>query len=161
VINWHVFNLAECMLLLTQFYYWQRFNNKRVFFLALLSIALADWLTENFIISSIYTFHTVFLISYSFIIVLLSINTINHQVVNYNRSISRNALFIICVAFVIFFIYTIVVYTILATNKNHIKAFSNVFEIQVYINALANFLYAVGIYHIPGKTLHRNIFQKK
>jgi hypothetical protein len=103
----------------------------------------------------------VFLIAYSFLLVLLSINTINHQVVNYNRTISKNPLFIICVGFVIFFIYTIVVFTILATNRRN-NAFTSVFEIRVYINALTNILYATGIYFIPRKTLlQRNIFGDK
>jgi len=159
IISWQAFNLLECLLLLVQFYYWQRFRNYKKVILVLLGLAVLGWVAENFIFSSIYDFNPVFLITYSFILVLLSINTINDQVVNYNRSISRNALFIICVGFVIFFIYTIVVFTILATNNSHNKAFSSVFEIRVYINALTNILYAIGIYFVPRKTrLHRNIF---
>ncbi len=161
IINWEIFNLVECLVLLVQFYYWQRFKNNKLLFLGLLGVALAGWLSENFVFSTIYAFNPVFLIAYSFMLVLLSINTINHQVVNYNRSISKNALFIICVGMVIFFIYTIVIFTILATNSEHTSAFSSVFEIRVYVNALTNILYAIGIYHIPGKTLHRNIFQEK
>jgi len=161
-INWEIFNLMECLLLLTQFYYWRRFRSFKMLLPVLLAAALAGWATENFIVSDITAFNPVFLISYSFLVVLLSINTINHQVVNYNRTIARNPLFIICVGFVIFFIYTIVVFTILATNNSHNKAFSSVFEIRVYVNALANILYAIGIYFIPRKTLlHRNIFLEK
>jgi hypothetical protein len=158
IINWEIFNLLECLLLLVQFYYWKRFKNFEKLFLALLALAVLGWITENFIFSDIYAFNPVFLIAYSFLLVLLSINTINHQVVNYNRTISKNPLFIICVGFVIFFIYTIVVFTILATNS-HNNAFSSVFEIRVYINALTNILYAIGIYFIPRKALlQRNIF---
>ena len=38
ISNWEVFNLAECMLLLTQFYYWHRFKTYRFFFPSLLGI---------------------------------------------------------------------------------------------------------------------------
>lgn len=161
IINWEIFNLMECLMLLVQFYYWQRFKNYKSLFMVLLGVAIAGWLSENFIFSNIYAFNPVFLIAYSFVIVLLSINTINHEVVNYSRSISKSPLFIICVGFVIFFIYTIIVFTILATSKNHNKINQSIFEIRVYINAFTNILYAIGIYHIPGKTLHRNIFQEK
>lgn len=157
IINWEIFNLLECLLLLVQFYYWQRFKHFRNAFFALLGLALLGWIAENFVFSNIYKFNPVFLITYSFLVVLLSINTINHEVVHYNRSISRNPLFIICVGFVIFFIYTIVVFTILATNR-HNSAFSSVFEIRVYINALTNVLYAIGIYFVPRKSLQKNIF---
>ena len=160
-LNWEIFNLMECLMLLVQFYYWQRFKNYKAVFMVLLGAAIAGWLSENFIFSNIYAFNPVFLIAYSFVIVLLSINTINHEVVNYSRSISKSSLFIICVGFVVFFIYEIIVFTILATNNKHNKAFSSVFEITIYINALTNILYAIGIYFIPGKTLHRNIFQEK
>jgi len=161
IINWEVFNLLECLLLLVQFYYWNRFKNFKKAFLVLLAVAALGWITENFFFSNIYAFNPVFLIAYSFLLVLLSINTINHQVVNYNRTISKNPLFIICVGFVIFFIYTIVVFTILATNRRN-NAFTSVFEIRVYINALTNILYATGIYFIPRKTLlQRNIFGDK
>jgi len=161
IINWEVFNLLECLLLLVQFYYWRRFKNYEKTFLVLLGVALLGWILENFFFSNIYAFNPVFLITYSFLVVLFSINTINHEVVNYNRNISRNPLFIICVGFVIFFTYTIVVFTILATNS-HNNAFSSIFEIRVYINALTNILYATGIYFVPRKTLlQRNIFGGK
>jgi len=160
IVDWEIFNLVECLLLLLQFYYWKRFKNYEKLLPVLLAAALLGWGLENFAFSDIYAFNPVFLITYSFLVVLLSINTINHEVVNYNRAINRNPLFIICVAFVIFFIYTIVVFTILATNR-HNNAFSSVFEIRVYINALTNLLYATGIYFIPRKSLQRNIFGGK
>ncbi|MBS1565834.1 MAG: hypothetical protein JST39_15710 [Bacteroidetes bacterium] len=160
IVNWEIFNLAECLLLLLQFYYWKRFQRYEKWFLVLMGMAVLCWALENFYLSNIYAFNPVFLIGYSFLLVLLSINTINHEVVHYSRSISRNPLFIICVGFVIFFIYTIVVFTILATN-HHNSAFSSVFEIRVYINALTNILYAIGIFFVPRKSLQKDIFGSK
>lgn len=159
IMSWEIFNLLECVLLLLQFYYWQRFKNFKAIFFILAGTAVAGWITENFIVSNIYAFNPYFLISYSFVLVLLSVNTINHQVVNDHRAISKNAMFIICVAMVIFFIYNLVVFMLLTTKRNN--AFTNIFEIRVYINALTNLLYAIGIYHIPRKTHHRNIFKQE
>jgi hypothetical protein len=160
IINWEVFNLLEGLLLLIQFYYWQRFKSYRNVFFILLFATIAGWVLENFVFSSIYSFNPVFLIACSFLIILLSINTINHQVVNYNRSISKNPIFIICVALCIYFIYNIFVFTFLAKGaSNYDKKFmKNVFEIKVYINALTNILYAIGVFYIPGKTMHRRLF---
>src|SRR3954465_1276951 len=59
IINWEIFNLLECLLLLVQFYYWKRFKNFEKWFLALLGLAVSGWMTENFVFSGIYAFNPV------------------------------------------------------------------------------------------------------
>jgi hypothetical protein len=107
-------------------------------------------------------FNPVFLISYSFILVLLSINTINYTFAQHNQLLSKNGLFIICVGMVIFFVYTIVVFTFLAMDTRYDKELmQNIFNIRVYINALTNILYAIGIYLIPIGGFHDAFFRKQ
>src|SRR3954465_13817930 len=65
IVNWEIFNLLECLLLLVQFYYWQRFKNYEKLLPLLLGAALLGWCLENFAFSSIYDFNPVFLITYS------------------------------------------------------------------------------------------------
>lgn len=109
-LNWQLFNLVEWIILLIQFYYWGRLKKHRQLFYIILFSSLAGWIFENFIYSNIYAYNPVFLISYSFALVLLSINTINYTFAQHNQMLSKNGLFIICVAMVIFFIYTIIVF---------------------------------------------------
>lgn len=156
LIDWQVFNLLECVLLLLQFYYWQRFRRMKYAFYIILPALVALWCVENFIVSDIYSLHYVFLIAYSFILVSLSINAINHIGITYHRPLYSSAMFIICVSFVIFFVYTIIVFVFLNINFSD-TSIRSVFSIKVYVNALANLLYAVGIYFIPAKT-KKNIF---
>jgi len=162
-LNWQLFNLAEWIILLIQFYYWRKLKKHQYIFYVFLFFSLAGWVFENFIYSNIFAFNPVFLISYSFVLVLLSINTINYTFAQHNQMLSKNGLFIICVAIAIFFIYTIVVFTFLAmdTKRYDKELMQKIFDIRVYVNALANALYAVGIYYIPVSGVHEAFFKKQ
>jgi hypothetical protein len=161
-LNWQIFNLVEWIILLIQFYYWGRFKNYKPLFYILLFSSFVGWVFENFIYSDIYAFNPVFLIFYSFVLVLLSINTINYTFAQHNQMLNKNGLFIICAAMIIFFIYTIVVFTFLAMDTKYDKELiQRIFNIRVYINALTNILYAIGIYYIPVRGVHDAFFDKE
>ena len=161
-LNWQVFNLIEWILLWVQFHSWGRLKKYRYLYVTVLIISVAAWVFENFIYSNIYAFNPAFLISYSFVIVLLSVNTINSTVAEQNQSLGKNGLFIICVGLVICFIYTIVVFLFLALNvKYETLLMQKIFNIRVYVNALTNLIYAVGIYFIPVRGVHDAFFRKQ
>jgi hypothetical protein len=123
------------------------------------ALLAAFWVGENIIFSRLFLYNTYFLVIYSFVMVLLSINTINYIVVNHHQSLFRNGMFIICVGILIFFIYTMIIFTFLTAEKNFNKTYLiNIFNIRVYINALVNIIYASGIYFIPRKTENSNYF---
>lgn len=161
-INWQVFNLVEWILLLIQFYYWGRLRQHRYLFPGILLISVAGWVFENFVYSNIYAPNLVFLISYSFALVLLSINTINSTVGEQNQSIGKSGLFFICIGIVIFFIYTIIVFLFPALGiKSETVLMRKIFNIRVYVNALTNLIYAMGIYYIPVTGVHDAFFKKQ
>jgi hypothetical protein len=161
-LNWQIFNLVEWIILLIQFYYWGRFKKYQSVFYIILLLSLGGWVFENFIYSNIYAFNPVFLIFYSFVLVLLCINTINYTFAQHTQLLNKNGLFIICSAMIIFFIYTIVVFTFLAMDTRYDKQLiQRIFNIRVYINALTNILYAVGIYYIPVRGVHDAFFDKE
>lgn len=160
-LDWQLFNLFEAVILVTQFYYWRVFNRFKRGFILVLIILIGLWFVENLVISSIYKFNPVFLIAKPFILVLLSVQTINHIIVNQNRSpLSRNAMFIICVALVIYFIYNIFVYTLQAKgiSKTDKNLMTKVFEIMVYVNAFTNLLYGLAMCFIPERISRKNLF---
>jgi hypothetical protein len=161
ILNWQLFNLVEWILLLVQFHYWGRLKRYRHLFIIILAISLAGWIFENFIYSNIYAFNPVFLICYSFVLVLLSINTINSTVAEHNQPLGKNGLFIICVGIVIFFVYTIIVFLFLALDISQTVLVQKIFDIRVYVNALANIIYAIGIYYIPASGVHDAFFEKQ
>ena len=159
-LNWHIFNLLEWLMLLVQFYFWGRFKKARSLFYVILICSLVGWAYENFIYSTVYVFNPVFLISYSFFLVLLSVNAINSTFAQHNQILSKNGLFIICVGMLIFFIYTIIVFLFMAMDTRYDKQLiQRIFNIRVYINALANIIYAIGIYYIPARGVHDAFFK--
>jgi hypothetical protein len=160
-LDWQLFNLFEAVILVTQFYYWRVFSRVKRGFIIILIILIGVWFIENLVISSIYEFNPFFLIGKPFILVLLSVQTINHIIVNQNRSpLSRNAMFIICVALVIYFIYNIFVYTLQAKgiSKTDKNLMTKVFEIMVYVNAFTNLLYGLAMCFIPERISRKNLF---
>jgi len=159
IADLNLFNLLECVLFLAQFYYWQLFIKHQKTFYIIAGGLVAMWIVENFIYSTIKSFNYVFLISYSFVLALFSIYTINTIVVKLNRSLFKNSMFIICVGMVIYFIYTIIVFTFLLIGKDkHILR--EIFGIKVFVNAFVNLLYAVAVYFIPRKTQQLNFFDE-
>lgn len=161
ILNWQLFNLVEWVLLLIQFHYWGRLKRYRHLFFVTLALSLTGWTVENFMYSNIYAFNPVFLICYSFVLVLLSINTINSTVAEHNQPLGKNGLFIICVGIVIFFTYTIIVFLFMALEISKTVLVQKIFDIRVYVNALANIIYAIGIYYIPVTGVHDAFFKKQ
>lgn len=160
-LDWQIFNLVECILLLAQFYFWGRLRNYKYLFPGILLVSVAAWVYENFIYSNTYA-NPFFLISYSFVLVLLSINTINSTLAQQNQSLGKNGLFIICVGLVIFFIYTIIVFLFLALDVNYKTVLmQKIFNIRVYVNTLTNLIFAMGIYYIPVTGVHEAFFEKQ
>jgi hypothetical protein len=159
IFNWHIFNLFECFILLMQFHLWGRFRRNNGLFIMAVAFLAAFWVGENIVFSKLFVYNTYFLVIYSFVLVLLSINTINYVVVNHHQSLFRNGMFIICVGMLIFFIYTMIIFTFLTAEKSFNKTYLvNIFNIRVYINALVNIIYASGIYFIPRKAESSNYF---
>lgn len=154
ILDWQLFNLFEALILCIQFYYWKVFKRFPYLFWGLLTFLVGEFVVENFLYSTPYAFNPIFLISYSFLLVLLCIQTINHIIVHQHRSpLNKNAMFIICVALIIIFIYNIFVFTLMAKgiNRTNKLLMARVFEIRVYINAFTNILFGLAMLLVPRK----------
>jgi hypothetical protein len=160
LLDLNVFTLFEYCILLFQFYKWKIFERHTLLFYALLTGFLLVWLTENFLISSITTYNFYYILLHSFVMVILSINTLNRTAVNSFDPLYKNAQFIICIGLIIFFIYNMVVNALFLVSKNPSFAIK-VFNIRVYVNVLSNLLFAAGIYFIPVKLTYKNFFKKE
>jgi hypothetical protein len=93
---------------------------------------------------------------------LLSVQAINHIIVNQSTlPLTKNAMFIICSAMIILFIYNIFIYTLLAKGiaVNNKKLMVQVFAIRVYINAITNILYGIGVCFITKKINTKDLFR--
>lgn len=149
-INSNIYVLVEYGLILLQFYYWNRDKITRYYFL--LGLGLAVWISDNFIINNLNQNNSVFRIFYSFIIVLLSIEQVNIIIINHKNNLIKNAMFLICVAFLFYYGCKAFVEVF---NAFHLQ-WSNIFlqriiTILYIVNLIANLLYAIVILCIPTK----------
>lgn len=160
LIDLNLFTLFEYCILLVQFYYWNIFYRLQWLFYVLLGGFTLLWLLENFIISQITVYNFIQILVHSFIMVLLSINVINHLAVHESGPIYRNAKFIICIGLIIFFIYNIIVNTLFLNAESKPLALK-IFNIRVYVNTLTNVLFAFGVYFIPEKLNRKELFREE
>ena len=154
IIDMQLFNLFECIVLLTQFHYWGRLQKPRNIYLVIMALLILLWLGESFIFKGLTSFKNIFLLTYSFVLALLSVSTINDTVVNAHVPVNRNPVFIICSGLMILFIYTIIVFTFLLAGIRDKLLLKNIFSIFTYVNILVNLIYTAGIFYVPLKAKH-------
>ena len=147
IINSNIFNLVECWLVLWFFYNLGNFYKNKTITLALGFIFTCIWIVENFIMNPFGTaFNSWFIIICSFPIVIWSINSINHLLFK-EKELLKNPTFLICIAFVIFFTYRMVVevFWLYGLMSNYVQFRVNVYHIHSFTNFLCNLIYALAI----------------
>lgn len=175
-VNNNIYVLAESLLLLWQFKCWRLFDNKRYLPLALGAAFILFWIVEVLFFTSIMQVAAYFRVFYSFVIVLLSITMVNKLITTERGNLLKNAAFIICIAFIIYFTYKILVeifyiYGVIVSTANtelqqlklenkalydqmvaENKTFRiRVFDIMRFINLFCNLVYAVALLWVPKK----------
>jgi len=142
--------LLEFSLIVWQFYIWHPTKQRRWVFYSIWAVCAVCWVTENLIFWKIVTFSPYFRFLSSFVIVLLSVNKINFMITHDNRNLLRSPVFLICVTFIIYFIYKILYewsYQISIAGPTDV-ARTIVFW-MAYVNALTNVIYAIAFLLIP------------
>lgn len=147
----NIYSLLECMLILYQFYRWRFYTKPRKWYWVFPALVLLIWITENLVYMYITRFGPVFRISYAFLIVMLSINEINYLITHENRQLFKNARFLICIGFIIFFLYQILFEGALYISASEQEIYSRIFSLQVYVNVFVNVIYAAAMFLIPEK----------
>src|SRR6266480_4068900 len=102
-VNSNIYVLLEGGLILWQFERWGNFTRKEVYFISYLVLFVAVWIMENFFISRITYFSSYFRILYAAVLSLMSINFMNSIIVREHRSILKNASFLMCSGFIIYY----------------------------------------------------------
>ncbi len=146
VLNSNIYCLLESLLLLWFFRNIGNFKKYKNLPYLLGTIFIIAWVIENFFINSIDKDYTSwFILIYSFPVVLMSINAINLLLFK-EKELLTNPLFLICIGFIVFFTYRIVVevfwmYGLLASSNFAVR----VYHILSFVNLLSNLIYALAI----------------
>lgn len=152
IVNFNIFLLAQSLLFLWLFKRWNLFNQKKIYFFLLTAFIVA-WLRETIFFSKLtQAFNSYFLIFHSFIIVLMSISIINMLLMKERASLSRNPVFIICSALVLFFTLQVLTEAFWAYGVKLSPSFQNGLTlIVVFTNLFCNFIYTLAIVWMPKK----------
>ena len=151
-INSNIYSLLEALLITMFFRNLDLFNWKKKMYPVLLILFILLWVAENFIIEKITDFNSYFNIVYSFVIVLMSITMINRLIIESRKTLVLNPIFLICIGFIVFFIYATLIEIFWVWGLNASDEFrTSVYRIMTYINLVVNLIYALAILWIPTK----------
>jgi hypothetical protein len=146
----NIYVLIEWILIAWQFHVWGLLRTRKKTWYFLVLFLSAIWVTENLVLGHIREFPPYFRFFDSFIIVLLSVNKINFMITHENRNLFRNPQFLICIGFIIYFIYRIIyewAYQVSLSDKTEIT--SAIISGFAYINAVTNVIFAIALLSIP------------
>ncbi len=150
-INYNLYSLVEFFLITWQFWRWNQFSKNKALYQLILAVGLTFWITENFVVKNIHSFNSYFVIGASFFIVLMSIHRIN-QLLYTTDSLLKNASFIICLCFVFYFTYAVLVEAFWAYGFTESASFvTRIYTILIYTNFIVNLVYAFAALWIPTK----------
>lgn len=150
-VNHNFYVLFEPLLFLWFFVRNGLFLQNKGIPLFLASVLILLWLGENVFFASVDEITYLYRISYSLIIVLLSVNLLSRLLL---KSISKQnrAVFLLCVSFIIFFSYEVIVDVFWAYGSNSQSSFLlNLYLILIYVNLFTNLLYALAVVWMPKK----------
>lgn len=152
VVNYNIYSLAETGLILWQFRQWGFFSKRPGLYYLLQACFIVWWVYESFLLSSIFDFDSYYIIGYSFVVVVMSILTISEMLFYEDYKLLRNAKFLICMGFIVYFTYAVLTEAFWLFGLNQSKAFRvRIYELLAYINLFTNLTFAIAILWMPMK----------
>lgn len=146
----NIYILIEWILIAWQFHIWGFLRQKKRLFYGLLVLTALCWAVENLIFHRITGMVVYFRLLYFFFIVLLSINKINFMITHENRNLFRNPRFLICIGFIIYFLYMIVYMWAFSISFSGAATISRRIHFLIaYVNVFTNIIYALAFLLIP------------
>ncbi|HVG13032.1 MAG TPA: hypothetical protein VM843_08505 [Flavisolibacter sp.] len=149
VINTNIYCLIEALFIAGLFWRWKLYSSN--IFIGLVLFYLTFWITETLLVYHINRFSSYFIVGYSSITVLLTVSYINTLVWQEGDSLIRNPAFIICIGFVIYYTYVVLIELFHLYGFDSTEFSTKIYGIHSYINLLCNLIYAVAFLWIPSK----------
>jgi hypothetical protein len=148
----NIYVLGEAILITWQFKRWGLFRKLNWLFGTLIISYFFLWTAEKLKLYTLNDLTHLYSIWYGFLIVLMSISTLNSLIVRERKNILKNPIFLICIGFVVFFTTQVItegflLYGIrfgyeMGVRINYTKA---------YVNLFSNLIYAVAVLCMPSK----------
>ena len=148
IVNNNVYVLLESIVILLFFKNFKVIERNATFLLTVI-FSMIVWMVET-TYRGINQFSVVFRIYYSLVTVILSINFINRILTDEKRSIFKNASFLLCVAFILYFTLKALVNSFWIYGFTKSQSFlRGIQNIMMYTNLFVNIIYALAALWIP------------
>jgi hypothetical protein len=149
IVNYNLYSLAEGALLLWQFYRWKAFSLRWLYW-GLQAGLMLLWLWESFVLHHLSAVNSFHLIACATMVVVLSVDLLNRLIYFEPFGLYRNARYLICLALIIFFTYSIISETFWLYGWNDNPEFRvYVLTIRPLINLIANLIFTLAVVCIP------------
>ena len=146
----NIFSLVEWGFIISQFYYWRYYSHTRVWYPYIGLVCLVLWIIENFFMHDIMEIGVRFRLASAFLVVTLSINEINYIIINESRELLKNARFLICTGFLIYFLYQLLLEGFIKKTADvNSPTATKIMDLSFFINAFVNVIYGIAIWTIP------------
>ena len=110
------------------------------------------WLIDCLFVGKFQSAISYYRIFYSLFIAILSIYVINDQINLEKRNLLKNSVFLICIAFVIYYTFNVVVGLFwLYGLQTSVSFQQGMVDIIIYLNLFANLTYALAVLWMPSK----------
>lgn len=149
-VSSNVYVLVEAILFLYLFCKWESCTRRkiRLFFLLVLGV----WIADNLILNTLFRNNSFFRVFYSFLILFLSIGTVNKIVIFDKSVLWKSGKFILSVIFIFYFTCRTFVETFNAVKVGFNFPFlQNLWMLLAFVNFISNILYFLVILWIPKK----------
>jgi hypothetical protein len=146
----NTYALLEWVIIFWQFRVWGSFRGRKEIAWLIFIVPCVVWVAENLVFGKMDYFSPYFRILAGFIIVLFSVNKINFMITHDNRKLLGHPDFLICIGFIVYFIYDIVYeWAYQSSIKSATEITSTIIFLFGYVNALANIIFAIAFLRIP------------
>jgi hypothetical protein len=149
-VNNNIFVLFEAILL--SWYFKEAGTLRKNNLVFVITLLLLIWVAENLVFKTIDVNSSYFRIAASLLIVVLSIHLINHELGRYQPGILKNADFLLCCCFIIYFTYKALIQSFIIYGQTRdFRFLQKIYSILVYVNLGINLLYSIAVLCMPRK----------
>lgn len=151
-VNSNVYVLIASILLIWFFNRQRLFGKSNYAFFVITAGLVTVWCAEIMFLKNIAEITSIFRIFFSFIVTLLSIQMINTLLISGTKKLIKNALFLTCLAFALYFTYRMVVEAFWIYGLKSSTSFQLlIWDITVFVNLFTNLIYALALLWTPKK----------
>ena len=148
----NIFGIVDAGLWLWQFKKWSSHVKDRIVLRVCMIAMLLLWFVENVAYGKIFVFGSVYPITFSVVMVILSAIGVSRQVAREKENLLSTPTFLICGGAIFFYTYRIFIECFFAPGIAKSQLFlSNVFIILSFVNFFVNIIYALAVLWIPQK----------